>query len=114
MTEPKFQSSFIPKGPVATASPLVTQYAKPKTTIYGLIATLLFVITILLSLGVFGYERYLLSSIGTMGDNLSSARASLQPDTIQTLVNANKRIIGTKTLLANHTALTPFFDYLEA
>lgn len=112
--EPKFQSSFIPKGPVAAASPLAAQYAKPKTTIFGFISTLLFILALVLSLGVFGYERYLLSDIGTMGSNLSSARATLQPDTIKELVNANKRIIGTRALLSKHTALSPFFDYLES
>jgi hypothetical protein len=111
--EPKFQSSFIPKGPIA-ASPLGAQYAKPKATLFGFIATLVFVLTLILSVGVFAYDRYLLSSIGTMGDQLTSARATMQPDTINELVTADKRLQGTRLLLAQHTALSPFFDFLES
>jgi len=114
MTEPKFQSSFIPKGPIAAASPLAAQYGKPKTTLFGFIGTTLFVLSVILAVGIFGYERYLLSDIGTMGDSLTNARATLEPDTIKQLVSANKRIIGTRALLQQHTALTPFFDFLES
>ncbi len=99
---------------MAAATPLAGQYGKQKTSIFGFIAMLLFIISIVLALGVFGYERYLLSDIGTMGNNLNSARSSLEPDVIKELVSANKRIIGTRTLLMKHTALTPFFDYLES
>jgi hypothetical protein len=111
--EPKFQSSFIPKGPIATASPISTPQSKPKTALFGFLGMLLFVISLILAVGAFAYDRYLLSSIGTMGENLASARASLQPDTIKELVNADKRIIATRGLLSRHTALTPFFDFLE-
>jgi len=111
--EPKFQSSFIPKGPIAAASPLAAQYVKPKKTILGLLSSTLFVIAIVLSIGVFGYTYYLRSNIAKMGRDLEAARATLQPDTVKELVNANKRIIGIETLLKKHTALSPFFDFLE-
>lgn len=111
--EPKFQSSFIPKGPVATANPLAAQYTKPKTAIFGFLATVIFILTLAAAIGVFAYDRYLLSSIGTMGENLANARATLQPDTIQELVRVDRRILGTRQLLSRHTALSPFFDYLE-
>ncbi len=112
--EPKFQSSFIPKGPAASASPLSAQYSKPKHTLFGFVAGLAFIVSVVLSIGVFGFEKYLGSSISTMGEELEAAKATLQPEVIKELVNADKRIIGTKTLISRHTALSPFFDYLES
>ncbi|MDB5194686.1 MAG: protein of unknown function with transrane region [Parcubacteria group bacterium] len=111
--EPRFQSSFIPKGPVSTAGPLSDTQVHQKTTFFGLVATVLFIVSLVLAAGSFGYDRYLLAHIGTLGTDLASARATMQPDTINELVRANQRIISTKSLLTTHTALSPFFDYLE-
>ncbi len=111
--EPKFQSSFIPKGPVAAAGSVAETYGRPHASFFGIVATFLFTISIILSLGVFGYERYLLAHIGTLGSDLTKARASMQPEVINELVRANQRIISTNDLLKKHTALSPFFDYLE-
>jgi hypothetical protein len=112
--EPKFQSSFIPKGPVAPTGPVADAYGRPHASFFGIVATFLFTISIILSLGVFGYERYLLAHIGTLGNDLKSARASMQPDVINELVRADQRMLSTKALLGKHTALSPFFDYMEA
>jgi hypothetical protein len=111
--EPKFQSSFIPKGPVAAAGPVSDTYGRPHASFFGIVATFLFSISLILALGVFGYERYLLAHIGTLGSDLTKARATMQPDTIRELVRSNQRLISTGDLLKKHTALSPFFDYLE-
>jgi hypothetical protein len=111
--DPKFQSSFIPKGPVATGSPLTESYGRTHTTLFAFISTTVFVISVVLAVGIFGYDRYLLAHIGTLGNDLTAAKQSLQPDTINALVRANQRILSTKTLLSQHVALSPFFDYLE-
>lgn len=111
--EPKFQSSFIPKGPVASANPLMPA-ARSNRTFLGTIAVFAFVVSLLLAGAVFGYGRYLLSHIGTLGGDLNQAKAALQPDVIAELVSTNTRISSTRQLLQKHVSLSPFFDFLEA
>jgi hypothetical protein len=63
---------------------------------------------------VFGYNLYLSSNITKMGNDLADARTKLDPDTINQISRLNSRIISTQTLLAQHTVLSPFFDFLES
>jgi hypothetical protein len=111
--EPKFQSSFIPKGPLATTGTATKISRDAGHSILGTLAVFVFTFAILLTLGVFGYEFYLKANISKMTDNLASAKASLEPETIQKISDLDGRIISTKDLLDNHIVLSPLFDYLE-
>lgn len=112
--EPKFQSSFIPKGPIATSGSVSRLSRESNRGLLGTLAIFVFTFSVLISLGVFGYELLLKANINKMGGNLASAKASLEPDKIVKIANLDERIVSTGELLENHVALSPLFDYLEA
>jgi len=111
--DPKFQSSFIPKGPINTAGSLSRGPIIKQRNIFGIIGMFIFVVTVILAIGVFGYTKYLESSISKMGDELEQARAALDPSVIKELSLLDARINATKNLLDNHIVLSPVFDFLE-
>ncbi|MDO8565364.1 MAG: hypothetical protein Q7R67_01970 [bacterium] len=111
--EPKFQSSFIPKGTVSSSSSIAPVAARREKSLMGFIAKLIFTVSVLLALGVFAYQLYLNYSIKSMTVSLESARAALDPETINELTSLNKRIVSTEELIASHSTLSPLFDFLE-
>ncbi len=109
--EPKFQTSFIPKNPIVPGQsgiPVVKTY-----NILAVIATILFIITLLLSGGLFAYKRYLTQQIDQLTADLSKVQANLEPQKVQELVNANSRIISARNLLNEHTAVTQLLMILQ-
>ena len=112
--DPKFQSSFIPKGPVTSSGVANLTNRDKGRSLFGFLATIFFILSLAVALGVFGYNFYLSSNISKMGNDLSTARASLDPTTINQISRLNSRIISTQTLLNQHTILSPFFDFLDA
>jgi hypothetical protein len=112
--EPKFQSSFIPKGPITSTVPGAMMGRKVKEkSLFVFISWIIFFISVLSALGVFGYKFYLKYSIERMGTDLENARATLQSDTIRELTRLNNRIISSQELIAQHQILSPLFDFLE-
>jgi hypothetical protein len=111
--EPKFQSSFIPKGPLATTGTVTKTSRVSGRSILGTLAILIFTLAILASLGVFGYEWYLKADIRKMGDSLVGARTSLEPEVIEKISSLDERIVSTKRLLNSHIVLSPLFEFLE-
>ena len=111
--EPKFQSSFIPKGPIATSGTATRTSMGSNRSFLGTLSVFVFGLSLFLCLAVFGYEKYLGSRIGTMGQDLITAKATLQPDVITSLANLDARLVSTAQLLDKHTVLSPFFDFLE-
>ncbi len=112
--DPKFQSSFIPKGPVTTSGVASLAEKKKGRGFFGFLATVIFILAIVTALAVFGYNLYLSSNIAKMGSDLTTARASLDPDVINQISRLNSRIISTQELISKHTILSPFFDFLES
>ena len=112
--EPKFQSSFIPKGPLATSGTATKVSRQSDKSLLATLAVFIFVLSVLLSLGGFGYEWYLKKSLVEMSGSLKEAEASLDPDTINEISNLDQRIISTKNIIDNHKIISPFFSYLEA
>lgn len=111
--EPKFQSSFIPKGPLATTGTVTKTSRVSGRSVLGTLAVIIFTLVVLASLGVFGYEWYLKSSIKKMGEDLVGARTSLEPEVIEKISSLDERIVSTKRLLDSHIILTPLFEFLE-
>ena len=111
--EPKFQSSFIPKGPIisTTAGVPVGRRGKEKS-LASFLAVIIFTTSVILALGMFGYKFYLKYRIETMGIDLQMARATLEPETIRELTRLNDRIISIQDLISKHYVLTPLFEFL--
>jgi hypothetical protein len=112
--DPKFQSSFIPKGPSTPASTVFKPAPVRHGSLLGLIARLFFTLSIIGALLVVGYGFYLKSSIGTMNGDLELARAGLEAESIEAIARLDARIKNTGVLLDNHRVLIPLFDFLEA
>ena len=112
--EPKFQSSFIPKGPVVSTSSGITTSRKVKEkSLLSFLATTIFTLSILLAAGMFGYGFYLKDSIDRMGVDLQNARATIQPENIAVLTRFHDLITSTRELISRHQVPTALFEFLE-
>jgi len=112
--EPKFQSSFIPKGSIVSSNADASPGRKNKEkSLLAFLSLVIFIISVILAAGVFGYKLYLKYSIDRMGADLNKARATLQSETIRELTRLDNRIVSTKDLISKHRILTPLFEFLE-
>ncbi len=112
--EPKFQSSFIPKGPLATSSSASPIKAVRKGGLFSFVSLIIFVISLLLAVAVLGYKFYVKASINRMSQEIEVSRGDLVPNSANDFIRLNDRLISTQTLLDNHIAVSPLFDFLEA
>ncbi|OHA92497.1 MAG: hypothetical protein A2665_02580 [Candidatus Zambryskibacteria bacterium RIFCSPHIGHO2_01_FULL_46_30] len=111
---PNFQSSFIPKGPISSAIPGAPMGRKTQEkSLFSFLAWIIFNISVVLALGMFGYKFYLKYSIDQMGVDLENARATLQSEVISELTRLNNRITSSRELILAHQNLSSLFAFLE-
>ena len=113
--EPKFQSTFIPKGPSASTVSMPTAMgAKVRNhNFFSFIAGLIFTISLLMAIGVYGYKFYLNKHIAQLDQDLNAARAALQPEVVDDLIKLDNKLITAQTLLNKHVAVSPIFALLQ-
>lgn len=111
--ETKFQSTFIPRGPMAPVSAATLQRNSKRSGFFGIIAFLIFTAAVLGSIGTYGYEKFLISRIAKMGQELEAARQSLEADALREVMRLNTRIESTQKIVDSHTAMSALFDFLE-
>lgn len=112
--DPKFQSSFIPKGPAATAPISASRGRKTSNmTFLGFIGLVVFIISLAAAAGVFGYTYYLKYRIDSLTSDLETARQALQYDAIEEIIRLDGRIVSARTLIGNHVIISPVFEFLE-
>ena len=110
--EPKFQTSFIPKKPILDAPGTLTS-KRESSNIFSTISTALFVITLLVYGGMFGYKIILQNQINEADKALNDARAALETSKIQELLEANSRISAIKSLLEKHVVVSELLLLLQ-
>ncbi len=110
--EPKFQTSFIPKNPGLGGQSATMPYVRERN-IFSTASTVLFVLMLLVSGGLFGYKIILTNKKETASNSLVAARTTLEPQKIQTLIDANSRIVSTKNLLDKHVVLSELLVLLQ-
>ena len=110
--EPKFQTSFIPKKSIIEAAKLRSSPA-PGRNIYSIVATAIFSLTLIASLGLFFYKNILTNQIAQADKEINDARAAFQVETIQDLLDANARITAIKRLLNQHVVVSKFLTLLQ-
>lgn len=109
--ETKFQTSFIPKKPVAMSG----QSQSGGMSLLLLVSMIVF----LVSLGLAGYiyleKNLLIKNISTDVSNIEQNKSGLTSDavTIESLVQLNSRINVSKDLLSRHVAVSPIFNFLQ-
>lgn len=108
---PSPQTSFIPKKSVlpTTGSAL----APSSISIFLLVAIIIFIVTIALSLGVFFYQRYLVSEVVKKNASLVKSKNAFDTSSIEEIIKLSKRIEASKDILGKHTLLSPIFKALE-
>lgn len=105
-----FQTSFIPKKPLAEERVVVPTH----TSLYSFIATLIFFAALAAAGGMYFYQASLTKSIATSEAQLVIARDSFEPTLITTLQTLGRRITDSSVLLKNHIAVSPIFAALSA
>ena len=102
------QTSFIPKKPITES-----RVASSGVSLFLLLSIILFITAVTLALGVWLWQKSLISQIEKDKAALVAAKDSYEEDTINNLVRLNNRIEESKTLLSQHLAVSPVFTLLE-
>ena len=108
----KFQTSFIPQRPVVPSSKI--SHTKRTTGFFSLLATLIFLTSLLAAGGVFFYKGYLAGNIKSLGNQLDRMKASFEPQLIDELSGLDARLKTGSTLLSKHLSTSSFFEWLES
>jgi len=108
---PKVQTSFIPKSPVASVS--FSHSTSGRINIFLVVAVIIFIVSIVAALGVFIYQRSLVSSISDMSTRLAKARDEFELGFLDEVYKLNSRIGVAKELLGTHVAPSAIFSLLE-
>ncbi|MBP6884627.1 MAG: hypothetical protein KBC17_02265 [Candidatus Pacebacteria bacterium] len=104
-----FQTSFIPKKPLAEERIPVQGH----TSIFSFFAVVIFVATLASAGGTYFYRANLQKSINSMQESLSAARNQFEPALLEQLKTTDRRLNNSRMLLSNHIAVTPIFRALE-
>jgi hypothetical protein len=113
--ETKFQTSFIPKKPMASpigAVPSPTR-AKVGSSLFMIIAVVLFIGSLLGAGGVYAYKQYLLKSLQSYKDELSTREKQFNTSLISELKGEEVKITTARNLLNSHLALSQVFDFIS-
>ncbi len=112
--ETKFQTSFIPKKPVASSIGGLSSAPQHRqtTSIFMTIATILFILSLAGAGGSYAYGQYLLSAQRTYKDQLATREKQFNVDLIEQLKAENVKIDSARKVLNNHIALSQIFDII--
>ncbi len=109
--ETKFQTSFIPKKPVA----ITGQRQSSGMNFFLLVSVVVFLISLGLAGYVFLEKKLLIQKIASDQNTIETNKSGLTSDsaTIESLVELNSRINVAKDLLNRHIAISPIFNFLQ-
>lgn len=107
----QMRTSFIPKKPIGDSSD--SSLEGTGMGFFSLITFMIFIATVAFSVGVFVWEKTLLSQIETQKSELKAARDSFDSGFIDQATRLSNRIQYGRERLDMHTALTALFDILE-
>lgn len=110
--DPKFQTSFIPKGPVVSDSKNIEPPIH-SVNIFSSVATTIFVLTILLVGGIFGYKIMLNNQIKNADNEIIKAKQSFEIDSVKNIIDVSSKISSTQGLLNRHIAVSELFNLLQ-
>ncbi len=112
--EPRFQTSFIPKKPIITPVGSQAGYSGGMN-IFSTIATVSFILTLIMSVSVFLYKNLLTTQVAQADKELTdpNTQAAIEPDKIQELIDVNSRISATKQLLEKHVVVSQVLSLMQ-
>jgi cytoskeletal protein RodZ len=113
--ETKFQTSFIPKKPTASAigglSP-APHHPSHSVSIFLTIGMLLFVASLVGAGGVYAYQQYLQSTLSSYKQDLATRQQQFNLDLITELKAESVKIDTARQVLNNHLALSQIFSII--
>jgi hypothetical protein len=111
--EPIVSTSFIPKRPVSSESPV----SSSEHHSIGLLSLLTFVVVLgtgIAFVGVYLYQQTLLSQQTKLQQQISTDQTGLGSDFVTQMKRLSGRMSGVKTLIQNHIVVSPIFAALQA
>lgn len=107
---PESHASFIPKKPIMSSP----TRSSSSIGLLPLLATVIFVCAIALSGLAYFYKGLVEKQIVQDKASLDRAKDAFDPELIDEVIRLDARLSTGKSLLANHLAITPLFDYLSS
>lgn len=109
MPPQNFQTSFIPKKPLA--EPVVRQ--KFTIGIFGFIGLIVFVLTAASAGGIYVYQKNIVQQLSDKQAQLNNARNSIESPFIDEAKTLGRRITDANEILSNHIIVSPIFQALQ-
>ncbi|MBU6490655.1 hypothetical protein KGQ25_00610 [Patescibacteria group bacterium] len=107
---PTIPTSFVPYSASASARRFRGDYAGA----FGFFGYAVLFFVFALAIGVFLYGRVLAATRSAKDAELAKAEAAVDPAVVDGFVRLHNRLSSGQTLLANHIALSGFFNLIEA
>ena len=111
--DPKFRSSFIPKKPLSSKSEGGRVKKRSSFNLMTFIASLVFIVAVVASGGVYAYSFVLQDQIDQKGIELTEARKLLNLQQIDNYKLLDERLSTAWTLFRDHKITSSFFTLLE-
>lgn len=108
--EPKFQTSFIPKKPIVASESV----ARKSIDFFAIIATILFLGSLVLSAAVFAWKYTLQKQVANSEASLAKAKDQFDQEFIGYVNRLNSRIETSKELLNKHVGASTIFGFLAS
>ena len=103
--EPRFQTSFIPKKPIGSPDGSGVKIVH-STNLFSVIATVIFIITVLMAGGLYFYKNILANQIKESEKKLAEAQDAYALSSIKELLDVSARITSANSLLNKHVAVS--------
>lgn len=104
----RFQSSFIPRAPVSGPA-----LAKSGRSGFNVLATIVFVLVLLATGGVFFYKMTINKAIASLTEEIAVAEAAADKAKIDELANFDKRLKSIDSILSQHVAVSEYLKLLS-
>ena len=106
--ENSFQTSFIPKKPINTISPV----SRRSASLFSVFTVIILIIMVVSSIGLFIYKGYLNKQKEVLSATLLRVRDSFEKETIDELELFDKKTNIAQDILNDHIVLSPLFELL--
>ncbi len=110
--EKEFQTSFIPKKPLAEERGQAPVRA-PAANIFNVIAVIVFLIAAVGAGATYFYKLTLQKQVESARQSLIKARNEFEPSTVADLQALDKRITASREIIRNHIVMAPIFQDLS-
>ena len=108
----RVKTSFIPKA--SFKQERIKRPSGGSLSLVNLIATLILIIAVVATLGIFLFEQFTAQNIERKRESLERARAAFEPATIKELSRLDTRLKTGQQLLGAHMAPSYLFDEIES